>query len=139
MNTYGEASGDFIGFAFAGQKITVKIENTAADAKLFYIQPATNTSFNFVNGGTWSVSGGSASGNQWTLNANSTETGTFTVPSNYVGTGRIYFSGNNTDFRVYDISPASDTESTQDISVDSPVNGNEASTSAGGQRRGNYC
>ena len=38
LNTYGEASGDFIGFAFAGQKITVKIENTAADA-VFYIQP----------------------------------------------------------------------------------------------------
>ena len=139
LNTYGEASGDFIGFAFAGEKITFKIQNTAQDAKLFYVQPATNTSFNFVNGGTWSVSGGSASGNQWTLNANSTETGTFTVPSNYVGTGRIYFSGNNTDFRVYDISPASDTESTKDILVDSPVNGNEASTGAGGERRGNYC
>lgn len=139
LNTYGQASGDFIGFAFAGEKITFKIQNTAADAKLFYIQPATNTSFNFVNGGTWSVSGGSASGNQWTLNANSTETGTFTVPSNYVGTGRIYFSGNNTDFRVYDISPASDTETTKDIFVDSPVNGNEASTGAGGERRGCYA
>ena len=58
LNTYGEASGDFIGFAFAGEKITFKIQNTAQDAKLFYVQPATNTSFNFVNGGTWSVSGG---------------------------------------------------------------------------------
>ena len=50
---YGEASGDFIGFAFAGEKITFKIENTSSNAKLFYIQPATNTSFSFVNGGTW--------------------------------------------------------------------------------------
>ena len=139
LNTYGEPSGDFVGFAFAGEKITFKIQNTAPDAKAFYIQPATNTSFNFVNGGTWSVSGGSASGNQWTLNANTTETGTFTVPSNYVGTGRIYFSGNSSDFRIYDISPASDTASTQDILVDSPVNGNEASTGAGNERRGNYC
>ena len=69
----------------------------------------------------------------------STEMGTFTVPSNYAGTGRIYFSGNNTDFRVYDISPASDTAATQDIIIDTPVNGNEASTGAGGERRGNYC
>ena len=36
LNTYGEASGDFIGFAFAGEKITFKIQNTAQDATFLH-------------------------------------------------------------------------------------------------------
>ena len=137
LNTYGEAAAILLVLLLLVKRLRSKLKILLQ--KQLSHSVVTNTSFSFVNGGTWSVSGGSASGNQWTLNANSTETGTFTVPSNYVGTGRIYFSGNNTHFRVYDISPASDTAATQDISVDSPVNGNEASTGAGGERRGNYA
>ena len=98
--TYGEASGDFIGFDYIGTAVTMKVENTSASARIFYIQPRnTSNPPAFANAGTWSnLSAGSSNANNWSVPANTTATGTFTFPTAYNGDGRIYLNSYNENY-----------------------------------------
>jgi len=70
--------------------------------------------------------------------SDSSSTPTFHLPSS----GDLYFGFNqynNSNFTISIASYSFTADRADDIFVDSPVNGNEASTSAGSERRGNYA
>ena len=62
----------------------------------------------------------------------------FEIPGSYNASYQLYYNGIN-NLVWNGVSYQHATEADVDTFVDSPVNGNEASTSAGGQRRGNYA
>ena len=128
-STYGVATGDFVGFAYGGSSVKMKVENTSSGQVSFYIQP--NVSNNSANSGTWgSQSAGTVSNNQWYIPANTTATATFTFPATWDGDGRIYTSGNASSLRFYSMDATTDTDSL----IDTPTN-YEATPNNGG----NYC
>ena len=133
--TYGEATGDFIGFDYSGTAVTMKVENTSSSARVFYIQP--NASGNFANAGTWSnLSAGTTSSNNWSVPGSTTATATFTFPANYDGNGRIYLNSYSASLRLYSMNAADVT----DIVKDSPMSGDTSSdTGLGGQLPSNYA
>ena len=84
-----------------------------------------------------------SSNSTWVKGGNPSDgssTPTFHLPA----TGNLYFGFNQhssmsspgATITSFSFNP---TDRANDILVDSPVNGNEASTGAGGERRGNYC
>ena len=137
---YGVATGDLIGFAYSGNSVEMKIQNTDTTQTTlsFYIQPY--VSGGATNSGSWSnPSVGTVSSNVWSIPANSTGTATFTFPSGYDGVGRLYLSGWSSAFRMYSMKAGAADGSGIDSLVDSPTNGTQIDSGAGGEVVGNCC
>ena len=133
-STYGVATGDFVGFAYGGSSVKMKVENTSSGQVSFYIQP--NVSNNSANSGTWgSQSAGTVSNNQWYIPANTTATATFTFPATWDGDGRIYTSGNASSLRFYSMDASTEALAGIDSLIDTPTD----ITADSGNNPGNYC
>ena len=121
--------------------------STASDSNLSGFQninPYGTTSIDWVVDRTTNKVWAKPSSNSTWVKGGNPSDGSSTPTFHLPATGDLYFGFNQNSsmsspgatITSFSFTP---TDRADDIFVDSPVNGNEASTGAGGERRGNYC